>query len=211
MWRYLVQNKRWLDGNGLERDERDIYVLTNMHNPPATKGNFRDEHWNALKPQIVQDNDQHMGYTDKGDRMTNSHSIQWQTWKWTKIFFPPVRHDYCEQLPPPDIMWCQKDTQKLWLALVWNLITNAGSFPYPGHPIGRPATAEKKVTQFEVNFSNHWPIHSSRVICRTCSTQRMRKRVQLKCKECDVGMCTGECFEVYHKKKYKLWRTEECW
>jgi hypothetical protein len=30
-----------------------------------------------------------------------------------KTIFPPVRHDYREQLPPPDIMWCQNDTQEL--------------------------------------------------------------------------------------------------
>jgi hypothetical protein len=46
-----------------------------MQNPPATEGSFCDENGNALKPQIVQGHDQHMGYVDKGDRMTNSYSI----------------------------------------------------------------------------------------------------------------------------------------
>jgi hypothetical protein len=49
------------------RDKRDVCVLTNMHNPPAIEGNFCDEHGNALKPQIIQDYNQHMGYVDKGD------------------------------------------------------------------------------------------------------------------------------------------------
>jgi hypothetical protein len=35
------------------RDGRDVYVLTNMHNPPATEGNCCDKHGNALKLQIV--------------------------------------------------------------------------------------------------------------------------------------------------------------
>jgi hypothetical protein len=90
------------------RDKHDVYSLPNMHNPPATEGNFCDEHRNALKPQIAHD---YMGYVDKGDRMIKSYSIQWHTWKWTKKnFYPPVRHDYCEQLPPPDIIWCQNYT-----------------------------------------------------------------------------------------------------
>jgi len=28
-----------------------------------------------------------MGYVDKGDRMTNSYSINCRTWKWTKKLF----------------------------------------------------------------------------------------------------------------------------
>jgi hypothetical protein len=58
------------------KDKHDVYVLTNMHSPPATEGNFCDNYGNALKPQIVQDYNQHMGYIDKGDRMTTSYSIQ---------------------------------------------------------------------------------------------------------------------------------------
>jgi hypothetical protein len=72
------------------------------------------------------------------------------------------------------------------LALVQNLIEDAGSLPRPRRPLGRPAGPDKKVSRLEVNFSNHWPVHSSRVNCRTCSTRGIRKRVQIKCKECDV-------------------------
>jgi hypothetical protein len=96
------------------------------------------------------------------------------------------------------------------LALVRNLIEDAGSLPSPRRPLGRPAGLDKKVSRLEVNFSNHWPVHSSRVNCRTCSARGIRKRVQIKCKECDVGLCIGECFEAYHKK-FKLRHNEECW
>jgi hypothetical protein len=59
----------------LWRDKRDIFMLTNMHNTPAEKGNFCDEKGSALKPLIVEDYNHHMGYVDKGDRMANSYSI----------------------------------------------------------------------------------------------------------------------------------------
>jgi hypothetical protein len=55
------------------KDKRDVYMLTNIHNPPA-EGNFCDESGNALKPAIVADYNRHMGYVDKGDRMANSYS-----------------------------------------------------------------------------------------------------------------------------------------
>jgi hypothetical protein len=56
------------------KDKRDVHMLTNMHVSPA-EGNFRDESGNALKPAIVEDYNQHMGYVDKSDRMANSYSI----------------------------------------------------------------------------------------------------------------------------------------
>jgi hypothetical protein len=89
------------------------------------------------------------------------------------------------------------------LALMWNLNEDAGSLPRPRCPLGRPAGPDKKVSRLEVNFNNHWPVHSSSVNCHACSARGIRKRVQIKCKECDVGLCIGECFIAYHKK-FKL-------
>jgi hypothetical protein len=57
----------------LWRDKCDVRVLTNIHDPPA-EGNFSDINGKAIKPQIVADYNRHMGYVDKGDRMTNSYS-----------------------------------------------------------------------------------------------------------------------------------------
>jgi hypothetical protein len=61
-------------------------MLTNMLHPPR-EGNFCDKHGNTLKPVIIQDYNQHMGYVDKSDLMTNTYSISRQTWKWTKNLF----------------------------------------------------------------------------------------------------------------------------
>jgi hypothetical protein len=68
------------------KDKRDVYVLTNMHSPPVD-GNFRDESAHAVKPQVIEDYNAHMGYVDKPDRMVNSYGIAWRTWKWTKKLF----------------------------------------------------------------------------------------------------------------------------
>jgi hypothetical protein len=68
----LVQNERPKRGDIRSRtrhdltavvwtDGRDVYVLTNMYNPPATEGNFCDENGNAWKPQILQGHNQHVG------------------------------------------------------------------------------------------------------------------------------------------------------
>jgi len=52
------------------KDRRHVNVLTNMHYP-SREGNFRGEHGNALKPSIMQEDNQHMCYMDKSDRMIN--------------------------------------------------------------------------------------------------------------------------------------------
>jgi len=70
----------------LWRDKRNVRILTNIHDAPA-EGNFCDNDGKATKPQIVADYNRHMGYVDKGDRMTNSYSINRCTWKWTKKLF----------------------------------------------------------------------------------------------------------------------------
>jgi hypothetical protein len=56
------------------RDERDIYMLMNIHNAPV-EGNFCNGEGKAIKPQIVMEYNRHMGYVDKGERMANSYSI----------------------------------------------------------------------------------------------------------------------------------------
>ena len=70
----------------LWRDKRDVRILTNIHDAPA-EGNFCDNNGKAIKPQIVADYNRHLDYVDKGDRMTNSYSINCRTWKWTKKLF----------------------------------------------------------------------------------------------------------------------------
>jgi hypothetical protein len=56
------------------KNKRHVNMLTNMQHPPA-EGNFRDEHGNTLKPVIIQDYNQHMGYVNRSDRMRNPYSI----------------------------------------------------------------------------------------------------------------------------------------
>jgi hypothetical protein len=96
-WDLLPRNNRLTQGDILSRtrddltamvwrDKRDVHLPTNMHHPPAN-GNLCDQHGNAIKPEIIQDYNRHMGYVDLGDTMTNSYSIQRRTWKWTKKLF----------------------------------------------------------------------------------------------------------------------------
>jgi hypothetical protein len=90
------------------------------------------------------------------------------------------------------------------LSLMWNLIEIAGSLRCSHWPTGRPMVLKKQATGLAVNFSNHWPVQYSRLYCCVCSAWGIKKRVQVKCKDCDVGLCIGVCFETYHTKSKAL-------
>ena len=66
--------------------KHDVYILTNMHSPPA-EGNFTDDSGHAIKPRVVEDYNAYMEFVYKSDRIVNSKGIAWRTWKWTKKLF----------------------------------------------------------------------------------------------------------------------------
>jgi hypothetical protein len=85
-------------------------MLTNMYNP-STNGNFCDKHGSAIKPRTIQDykwlcrqrgqNGQQLLYTML-DVEVDKETI-----------FSHVELDSSEQLPPPDGIWCQNDSQTI--------------------------------------------------------------------------------------------------
>jgi len=56
------------------KDTREVYMLTNMDPPPA-EGNFCDNSKRPMKPHIMEQYNQHMGYVNNSDRMANSYSM----------------------------------------------------------------------------------------------------------------------------------------
>jgi hypothetical protein len=62
------------------KDKRDMHMLTNIHDPPE-EVNFCDMSGNTLTPAIMEDYNQHMGYTDKTERMANSYYFSHCMWK----------------------------------------------------------------------------------------------------------------------------------
>jgi hypothetical protein len=67
-------------------DKGNICMLTNIHNAPV-EGNYCNDRGKARKPQIVMEYNHHMGYVDKGNRLTNSYNTSLRTFKWTKNIF----------------------------------------------------------------------------------------------------------------------------
>jgi hypothetical protein len=85
------------------KDKRHVNMLINMHHPPA-EGNFHDEHGNTSKSLIIQDYNQHMGYVDKSDCMTNILHQQMDMEVDKETLLPPPRPDSIEQLHYPPLL-----------------------------------------------------------------------------------------------------------
>jgi len=124
--------------------------LTNIHDAPA-EGSFCDNNGKAIKPQIVADYNRHMGYVDKGARMTNSYSINRRTWKWTKkLFFKlfdlAILNSYFLFSSLGGKKISQSDFRN---TLMGNLLVQAGQESNVQMSIGRPAAAAGEVVRFE--------------------------------------------------------------
>ena len=166
-------------------------MLMNIHSSPA-EGNFCNEGGKAIKPQIVTDYNQHMGYVDKGDRMANSYSISRCTFKWTKkLFFhlldlailnSYILHSSCggKKISHRDFRY----------TLVRNMLVHAGPEQRVPRPLGRPPNVELQVARLKVCGSKHWPIPSvTQLRCCVCKARGVTQKVFMKCCKCEVGLC----------------------
>jgi hypothetical protein len=57
------------------KDKRDVCLLTNIHDHPS-EGNYRNEHWDAIKPAIVSDYNLHMWQVVNADKAANSYTAK---------------------------------------------------------------------------------------------------------------------------------------
>jgi len=56
------------------KDRREVYMLTNM-DPPPSRRKFCDDSNRPVKPHIVEQYTQHMGFVNTLDFMANSYSM----------------------------------------------------------------------------------------------------------------------------------------
>jgi hypothetical protein len=182
------------------KDKRDVYMLTNMHYPPA-EGNFCDQHGNAIKPAIVADYNAHMGYVDKADRMANSYSISRRTWKWTnKLFFHLLDLTILNSFILLSSCGGKLLHRDFRLALVRGLVDHArGIQSHSQRCVVRPTAHPSKRCRRESANSGHWPVTcTTRRRCRVCSSRGKRKTVNTICEKCDIALCISWCFKAYH-------------
>jgi hypothetical protein len=135
------------------KDRRDVYMLTNMDTLPP-QGNFCDNR--PMKPHIMVRYNQHMGYVTNSDRMANSYSVCWHSYKWTmKLFLHLLDLTVLNSwilLSSCGAKYIHRDFR---LLLVRNLIEEAGRSQDRPTPslVGRPSAAETNIMRLEVHHS----------------------------------------------------------
>ena len=166
-------------------------MLTNIHISPA-KDNFCTERGKAIKPQIVIDYNQHMGYVGKCDIMANNSSISRHTFKWTKkiVFYvknPTVLNSY---IPHSSCGGKKISHRDFRYSLMRNVVAHAGPEQRLPRTLGRTTNVESQVARLEVCGRKHWPVPSeTQLSCRVCKARGVTQKVFVKCSKCEVGLC----------------------
>jgi hypothetical protein len=93
-----VRNRRSGAMTAVIKDKCNVHVLTNIHDPPED-GNFHDDSRKALKPDIAQDYNRHMGYINRSERMANTYSNSRRTWKLSKKLFSSLSRPHNSKQP----------------------------------------------------------------------------------------------------------------
>jgi hypothetical protein len=184
------------------KDKRDVFVLTNMHAPPA-EGHFVDEAGHAVKPRVIEDYNTHMGYVDKSDRMANSYGIARRTWKWTKkLFFHLLDMTILNAFILHKTSGGKLTHKEFRETLIQDLITECHELNVTarGVSIGRPSPAVASLSRLEVKHSQHWPTKGTQRRCRVCSQNNKRKVSMYYCVKCDAALCIVDCFERWHTR-----------
>jgi hypothetical protein len=183
------------------KDKREVYVLSNMHIPPA-EGNFKFE-GKAVKPSIIEDCNTHMGYVDLNDRMANSYSISRRTWKWTKKLFFHLLDLTVLNAYILNNKSCGSTLTHLRFReqLVRDLLvlSREESTSIPVAPRGRPCSGRQQ-SRLEGKQYTHWLAKGKTRPCRVCQLQKKRKRTAYFCEKCDTGLCVVPCFQVWHSR-----------
>jgi len=160
------------------KDRREGYILTNMDPPPA-EGNFCDDSKCPMKPHIMEQYNQHMGYVDNSDRVANSYSMSRRTFKWTmKLFFHLLDLTVLNSWILLSSCGAKYTHRDFRLLLVRNLIEEAGKSQDRPTPrlVGRPSAAATNVLRLECHHNKHWPAKSSTHLrCCLCSSRDQRK------------------------------------
>ena len=197
------------------KDVRDVLLLTTAHEDELVEAPSSRGAHSKIKPAVVLDYNKNKTGVDRSDQMLSYYTFSRKTVKWwKKLFF----HLLDLAVVNAHILYKKSSKEKMSLEIFYEKVAEgllasagteiqavgqtsspAGRLVGTGHFLYRiPAThgkAEGKVQRS----------------CRVCAEKGKRqtgktvkKFTTTYCRKCDVGLCIGQCFEVYHSK-LKYW------
>ena len=201
------------------RDRRDVLALTTMHNTSASmvmkrpKGS-RDKQPLPCPTAII-DYNQYMGGVDLMDQhlsyysMTARRTLKW----WKKVFWRLVDISvvnswiifHCNN-PESDVKTHREFRMKLVDQLVQPLLDLRASTDCPRYLCdskGRPAKGSD-VHLLGKHFAYKGMKRGRCSVCYSdvspATNKKKDKKTQNYCKKCEVYLCAGACFEIYHTR-----------
>ena len=200
------------------KDRKDVFVISTLHKKAVDQVMKRPkgskEKINIPCPSMIVDYNQNMGGVDLTDQhlsyysLTTRRTLKW----WKKLFWRFV--DICvlnswiiykSNFPDSTINSHRLFRIKLVQELVQPLLTLRSSPTCP--PYLRTKGREPVSTDIRLLGKHFSYKHSKRQRCAVCSQKislttgkTKDKKTQNYCPKCNVFLCLGECFELYHTK-----------
>lgn len=148
----------------------------------------------------MEDYSHHMGYMHKEDRMTNSYSIACGNGprNCSSMLDPAILNSYIL------LSLCsgkKVSHKEFWFSLVRNKLAQAGQQPRVQRPLWTPANGTNKVGTLVSSGNKHWPDPANQLQCRAYSAHGAMQKVNVKCLQCEGGLCMDKTrFLDYHTK-----------
>ena len=202
-WDHLLATK-W-------KDIRDVFFLTTAHEDALVAAPSSRGAHHKMKPSAVLDYNRYKTGVDRSDQMLYYYSFERKTIKWwKKLFF----HLFDLAVVNAHILHNKTSKKKMSPEIFYEkvtkgLLTSAGTeMQVQGQtssPAGRLVGRDHFLYRIPVTHARVEGI--SQLSCRVCAEKSKRqpgkiikKCTTMYCRKCDVQLCTGQCFEVYHTK-----------
>jgi hypothetical protein len=157
-----------------------------------------------LKPVIIQDYNQHMGYVARVTAW-QTHYISRRTWKWTKkLFFHLLDLTVLNSYIILHSCGSKLSHRDFRLSLIRDLVQEGGRVLCTQIIQGMPTLSTSRL---ESKHVLHWLEKGRRQRCRVYSAQKKQSKTIYACPKCNVALCVVPCFKVYHSK-FTFWHQQ---
>ena len=197
------------------KDVRDVLLLTTAHEDVFVEAPLSRGAHSKIKPAVVLDYNKYKTGVDRSDQMLSYYTFSRKTVKWwKKLFF----HLFDLAVVNAHILHNKSREEKMPLEIFYEkvaegLLASAGTEIQATGQTTSPAGRVVRTDHFlyRIPATNTKPEGKSQRACRVCGERGKRqtgktvtKFTTTYCRKCDVGLCIGQCFEVYHSK-LKYW------
>ena len=193
------------------KDIRDVFFLTTAHEDvlveaPLSRGAHR-----KIKPAAVLAYNKYKTGVDRSDQMLSYYSFERKTIKWwKKLFF----HLFDLAVVNAHILYNKASNKQMSLEIFYEKVaegllasacTEIQVQGQSSSPAGRLVGRDHFLYRIP---ATHTKLEGkSQRSCRVCAERSKRqtgksvkKCTTMYCRKCDVGLCIGQCFEVFHTK-----------